>query len=398
MKKILFITWDGPQTSYMEGLFMPIFHEVSKKRDIEFHVLQFTWGDKARTEITQEVAEKLNINYKAKPILRKPNVSIGSFIALLTSANKIRKYIKENKIDIVMPRSTFPAYWASKLKGVKIIFDADGLPIDERVEFGGLRKEGIMYRWLKSIETKMLNSADAVIVRSQKAINIHVSNIGEQKRNKFSVVLNGRDKNTFDYNETERNLMRKSLGINENELFLIYVGSLRGKYALKEILSIFDTIKQYVKTKLLFLTGDIDYLESKLSNRNSDNIIFQQVKSNDVPRFINAADVGLALIYPTYSMLAAVPTKLGEYLLCGIPTIASKGIGDTEEILQNFEESFLFDHDLSLESQLPSIIDYFKNSKDKDRSRIREKAIQFFSLEVAAESYLKAIEKVLKND
>jgi len=81
MKKILFITWDGPQTSYMEGLFMPIFHEVSKKRDIEFHVLQFTWGDKARTEITQEVAEKLNINYKAKPILRKPNVSIGSFIA-----------------------------------------------------------------------------------------------------------------------------------------------------------------------------------------------------------------------------------------------------------------------------------------------------------------------------
>ncbi len=309
MKKILFITWDGPQTSYMEGLFMPIFHEVSKKRDIEFHVLQFTWGDKARTEITQEVAEKLNINYKAKPILRKPNVSIGSFIALLTSANKIRKYIKENKIDIVMPRSTFPAYWASKLKGVKIIFDADGLPIDERVEFGGLRKEGIMYRWLKSIETKMLNSADAVIVRSQKAINIHVSNIGEQKRNKFSVVLNGRDKNTFDYNETERNLMRKSLGINENELFLIYVGSLRGKYALKEILSIFDTIKQYVKTKLLFLTGDIDYLESKLSNRNSDNIIFQQVKSNDVPRFINAADVGLALIYPTYSMLAAVPTK-----------------------------------------------------------------------------------------
>ncbi len=28
-KNLLFITWDGPQTSYMEGLFMPIFNENS---------------------------------------------------------------------------------------------------------------------------------------------------------------------------------------------------------------------------------------------------------------------------------------------------------------------------------------------------------------------------------
>ncbi len=29
MKNLLFITWDGPQTSYMEGLFMPISNENS---------------------------------------------------------------------------------------------------------------------------------------------------------------------------------------------------------------------------------------------------------------------------------------------------------------------------------------------------------------------------------
>ena len=29
MKRFLFITWDGPQTSYMEGLFIPISNENS---------------------------------------------------------------------------------------------------------------------------------------------------------------------------------------------------------------------------------------------------------------------------------------------------------------------------------------------------------------------------------
>ena len=28
-KNLLFITWDGPQTSYMEGLFIPISNENS---------------------------------------------------------------------------------------------------------------------------------------------------------------------------------------------------------------------------------------------------------------------------------------------------------------------------------------------------------------------------------
>ena len=48
MKNVLFMTWDGPQTSYMEGLFMPILSEVQNRTNYKIHVIQFTWGSQER--------------------------------------------------------------------------------------------------------------------------------------------------------------------------------------------------------------------------------------------------------------------------------------------------------------------------------------------------------------
>ncbi len=91
MKNLLFITWDGPQTSYMEGLFMPIFQEVAKQGDYQFHVVQFTWADAQKIAHTQAAANQMGITYTAWPVLRKPNVAIGSLLTVLTSSAKIKK-------------------------------------------------------------------------------------------------------------------------------------------------------------------------------------------------------------------------------------------------------------------------------------------------------------------
>ena len=88
MKNLLFITWDGPQTSYMEGLFMPIFHEIAQQADFQFHVIQFTWADETKIRQTQNAAEKLGIKYLALPITRKPNVPVGSLFTVFTSLAK----------------------------------------------------------------------------------------------------------------------------------------------------------------------------------------------------------------------------------------------------------------------------------------------------------------------
>ena len=393
MKKLLFITWDGPQTSYMEGLFMPIFQEVKRQNPHwNFHVLQFTWGDEQRIQETQKVAKQLGIQYQSLPITRKPIASLGSFISLFQGASKIEKYIRQHQIDVLMPRSTFPAYMVNQLKGFKgkIIFDADGLPIEERIDFAGLKRSSLVYKWMKAAETKMLKKADAVITRSQKAIEIHVENIGEENRHKFSVIFNGRDKEKFSLHPEYRKEARGKLSLNDEFLF-IYAGSLGPQYCLPEMLEIFKKKTEYQESRFLILTGNTSFATENIPTELASKIIIKSVPSDEVPFYLNAADCSFALRQPTHSMQGVAPVKLGEYLLCGLPVIASKGIGDTEEILKYFGECYLYDHNLDSKENLYNVQEYIKNCIFKDSNKIREKALQHFSLEAAALSYLNAI-------
>lgn len=408
--KILFITWDGPQTSYMEGLFMPIFEKISKMENIQFHVIQFTWADETKIKLVQEKAKEMGIIYTVFPILRKPIASLGSIITVKNSVGKIKRYIQENQIDIVMPRSTFPAMMVNSIKNgnFKIIFDADGLPIEERLDFSGLKKDSFQYKWMKSAETEMLKSADAVITRSQKAIDIHVEKIGESYRSKFSVVFNGRNKNQFKQDDSLREVARQELGL-ENELLFVYAGSLGLQYCLEEMLQIFNAWNQHISNKppdilspshsepvegkFLILTGNTEFAHSNIPEELKSNILIKSVKSGEVPSYLNAADLAFALREPSFSMKGVAPIKLGEYLLCGIPTIASKGIGDTEEILRQFEECFLWDHNLNLKDKFPEIMNFIENTTFADRKKIMEKATDYFSLEAASKSYLKVLKK-----
>jgi len=439
MKNLLFITWDGPQTSYMEGLFMPIFQEIAKRGDYKFHVVQFTWADDEKIAHTQAAADQMGITYAAWPVLRKPNISIGSLLTVLTAAGKIKKYIRENNIHIVMPRSTFPAMivnqinspFASReffpftglrgsgsfpfrrlrgagffpfrgLRGAgkvpfrgfrgKLIFDADGLPIEERIDFAGLKKESFQYKLMKSSETKMLKSADAVITRSQKAIDIHIAHIGESYRSKFSVVYNGRDKNVFDYQPPLREEVRQELGL-KDELLFVYAGSLGPQYCIHEMLEIFSAYAENHLAKFLILTGNTEFAEQNIPSELNEHVILKSVPSEKVSFYLNGGDVAFGLRKPTFSMQGVAPIKLGEYLLCGQPVIASKGIGDTEKILENFEECFLYDHSIGMLPQLEHIKNFVEKAIFANRNNIAQKAQDYFSLEAAAESYIKAIKK-----
>lgn len=366
---------------------MPIFQKISEREKIQFHVMQFTWADESRTAGIRNTAEKMGIQYTAEKVYRKPIASIGSFLTVQSGTKKIKKYIREHGIDVVMPRSTFPAYMVNQLKNFqgKIIFDADGLPIEERVDFAGLKKGSAMYRFLKNIETNMLRKADAVITRSQKAIDIHIEQLGEAFRHSFSVVFNGRDAEKFSVNEEWREAARKELGI-QDEILFVYAGSLGPQYCMKEMLEIFRISE---RAKFLILTGNPEFAEKHIPEDLRERIEVKKVPSDEVPYWLNAGDIAFGLRKPTYSMQGVAPIKLGEYLLCGIPVIASKGIGDSEKILSDFGECYLYDHSIGLSAHEKEVLAFIEKSKLVDRAEIRRKALGYFSLESSAESYLK---------
>ena len=395
MKNVLFITWDGPQTSYMEGLFMPILSEVQNKANYTIHVIQFTWGTKERTDITKKTAKALNIKYTSRPITRKPIAALGNVLTLFKGIKYLKEYIKKNNIDVVMPRSTMPSIMVNRLKkrNFKLLFDADGLPLEERVDFSGLSRNSKQYIFFKNEETKMLQQADGVITRSQKSIDIHLKTIHHKNPEKFSVVLNGRNIDFFNPNDSIKNQIRKELNINKSSKVFVYCGSLGPQYGWDEMMALFQNYHQkHTDAVFLILTGNIEFAKQRIPTDLSENIIVRKVAFEDVPKYLNTADIAFAIREPKYSMQGVAPIKLGEYLLMGIPTIASAGIGDSEVLMKEVPDTFLLYHDNP--NATDEALRFVENLSEINHQKIREFGINFFSIEKSAESYIQSFNKL----
>lgn len=171
----------------------------------------------------------------------------------------------------------------------------------------------------------------------------------------------------------------------------MYAGSLGPQYCLTEMLEIFQAYAETREAKFLILTGNTAFAEQNIPSELKPHVILKSVPAEKVSFYLNGGDVAFGLRKPTFSMQGVAPIKLGEYLLCGLPVIASKGIGDTEKILENFEECYLYDHSIGLLPQIAQIKNFVEKAIFVDRNNIAEKAQHYFSLEAAAESYLKAL-------
>lgn len=395
--RILFVTWDGPQVSYLESLFLPIFKKLAVL-GFEFHVLQLTWGEPDVSIKRKQMCLNAGVNYHPVSIFRRP-VSIGPMISGFLSYKKIRKYIDEKNIDVVMPRSPFaalPCLIAQYKTQCKFLYDADGLPLDERVDFAGRSPSGMVYRFLRDIEAQAVRRADVVLTRSAKAADILQARAGAgTNSDKFHVVTNGREITLFNPGNNEsRAAMRTTLGLMKSIPLLVYAGSIGPQYCVPQMLRLFELIRlQHTEAQLLVLTGSADVMQELLQEKPdlAGNVTVKSVASEEVPDYLACADLGLAFRQPTFSMQGVAPIKLGEYLLCGLPLVATQGIGDTH----NIDATAGFMVDKMDESELQAVAEWFTEkvlpAREELREHCRQVGLAHFSLEASAASYQQAL-------
>ena len=400
---VLFVTWDGPQSSYLDGLFLPIFRMLAERGFI-FHIVQFTWGDKQHRLTLKKLCEDQGFSYREVAVLRRP-VAVGSLATAVWGARHVRKAIHDFGIDIVMPRSTLPALASilalRHLPSVGFLFDADGLPHDERVDFGGWSPNGLAYRLLRDLEACAIRRADAVLTRSKKAIDILVARGGAGVDfDKFYVVGNGRNEKLFRPTlSAERIDVRRSLGIKNTAPLVVFVGSsTEGKYSGREMLEFFRLVRNRREdARLLLLIGSPNEADAIFSEHEylRSSCIVQRVPADEVPRYLSACDLGLAFIRPSFSMQAAAAIKLGEYLLCGIPVLTTCGIGDTDELVTDRVGYVM--KTMSLE-ELETAADWFVHTvipnAEGFREPCREVGLRNFSLTASVNVYAHALETI----
>lgn len=397
---ILFVTWDGPQVSYLESLFLPIFCRL-KEYGYCFHVMQFSWASEDVIKSRRLACESTGVNYSHVSVIRTP-VAPGALLTAVLGSLRIKKYIKDHHIDVLMPRSTLPALstlLAMRGRSEKIIFDADGLPLDERVDFDGLPSSGFSYRFLRDVEAQAVRKADVVITRADFASDILLARAGAgTSRGKFKVVKNGRDANVFNLCSVDSSAkVRGELSIFNDAPLVIYAGSLGGKYKITEVYEFFTLLlARRPDSYLLILTASEAIARAELVKFPDlkGRVIVKQAEPIDVARYLSASDLGLAFIEPKFSMKAVSAIKIGEYLLCGIPVAVSNGVGSDGDILKPVSYAL---NNFGKDS-LSSCVDWFcevvLTDREKYRNLCREIGLNNFSLDSTLDGYLSALRSI----
>lgn len=396
--RVLFVSWDGPQVTYLEGLFVPIFERL-KAHGYQFSVLQFTWGKELRA--AQAACEKAEIEYKSITVARRP-LAIGALVTAIQGAKAIKSLVSSDSVDIIMPRSTLPALaslLAFREGHIPMVFDADGLPLDERVEFAGASPKAATHRFLRDVESQAVLRASAVLTRTERAKEILLSRGGAGVHpKKFFVVTNGRHIDTFHCGtESERLVVREQLGLTRATPLIVYAGSIGAQYCIGEMLELFrEILRLRSDAHALLLTRSVDEA-NKILAPHSDilkRVIVRSASADEVPRYLAAADLGIALRRQSFSMQGVAPIKIGEYLLCGLPVVATRGIGNTE-VLQNGSAFLVEDFEEVFSKQCARwFVEEVLPNREALRDTCRAIGVQYFSIDACVASYLRAFEAV----
>ena len=98
-------------------------------------------------------------------------------------------------------------------------------------------------------------------------------------------------------------------------------------------------------------------------------------------------DAGIFFVKTGFSASASAPTKLGEFLACGVPCMGNSGIGDVESILEGERVGVIL-HEFCSDAEVDAVSRLLALCNESEiKNRCVEVAGRYFSLEQGVKSY-----------
>lgn len=211
----------------------------------------------------------------------------------------------------------------------KIVFDLHGAyPEEVLYSLGHVQWVKALVDDIDAQEAKLVRLADLLVSQSDDMFR-HLELKHNLQLNNKVLYQCGVDTRIFNYRADHRLEIRAELALDETDTVLVYLGGLH-RWQLVD--SVFAIFREFVKlrppksAKLLVLTGESAYGVMVNAERHgiaADEIRVLSVAHGEVPRYLSACDFGFLLREDTTLNRVACPTKLGEYLACGVPVVTS---------------------------------------------------------------------------
>ena len=249
---------------------------------------------------------------------------------------------------------------------------------DFQVELGLWRHNSLSYRILSTLEKYAGLQGDYILTGTQYMVD-HLSKegaIGKVYRAPTSV-----DETVFVFDPKARKYTRKRLEIGNRDV-LLYLGKFGGLYYREEIAIVCKLLKDRINSLycLIVTPDNNERVTNWFSQAGLAEDSFTVIGPfADVVPYISAADIGLNAIPPSPSQKYRSPTKIAEYLLCGLPYITCRGVSEDDIVAEQHQVGAVLDcfDKSSVERTYPMIQKILKEDKAVQRRRCRQVGINY---------------------
>ena len=334
MPGVLYISYDGMLEPLGQSQVLAYLKRLAADRPI--HLISFEkaddWANVAERERLARAILASGIVWHPLRYHKRPT-AIATAWDIASGMRLGLWLVLRHRLRIVHARSYVSSVMALTIKritGVKYLFDMRGFWADERIDGNLWPRTGRMYRVAKGFERRFLLAADHVVSLTHAAVT-------EMQRFPYlqgrmppvTVIPTCADLARF------KPLPREHAS---SGFVLGYVGSAGTWYLFDAVAACFAQLLR-LRPDASFLIvnkGEHAYIRERLAAAGipADAIELRAASHAEVPKQIARMDAGIFFIRQVFSKQASAPTKLAEFLGCGVPCLGNAGVGDMAEVLE----------------------------------------------------------------
>lgn len=396
MNKILFLTRNGLLEPLGQSQVFAYLRGLSREHAITLVTYEKLedWTDQAKMKNAHDACASYGIRWLPQKFHPRPRIIAPAF-SMVRMMWLVRRELRCEGIRLIHARSYIPAavgLVVSRLTGVPFLFDMRALWPEELITAGRLRRGSMIHRAIAGSERACLAKSAGVVLLTHAAVKHLRSVYAKELANQRLVVIpTCADLDRFTPAENTRAgpTVYGCIGTVLSGWFRTdWLANWMRVAALRDPDARFEIVTRDDATRVRAALDPANELAGRLS--------IGPRPSADMPDAVRGHDLSV-MFYAggEISELGRSPTRMAEVLGCGLPVVASEGVGDAADIVRKNNVGVIVEG-ASLQHMETAFEALQTLMKDPDLSaRCRATAEAVFSLEAGTEAYREIYASIL---
>jgi len=351
------------------------------------------------TDIEKENGVPLLKTTYTMPFWKNPLISLLNTIIHFVCLAPLLLTLRPKVVIVSIPpiEPCIGLFLTSRLARCKFIVDYRDESEDYLINISKNKLSRIAFQFTKSLMSALYRKSDLITAVTPNFIH----SLKSRGVTNVRLVPNGADVTVF--KRYDRNIIRRRLGLGDNDFIIVYSGGIGGYYRLDVVVK---AVKKLVDKSLndvrLLIAGDgeisrILSLARKLGISSHIKYLGSINDKEELAMLIATSDAGIIPYDDNPLWKNSIPAKFYEYCSCGLPVIATvHNDSHLQELIEKYKIG-VTSPPLDEEKLADAIHWLYKNKSFREAAgkRARQLIEEKFDRNKIAEEYLNLIEAML---